>query len=190
MCETWVQYPGWENPLDKEMATHSSTLAWKILWTEECGRLQSMGLQRVGHDWATSEEEAKIHFFLSYMRDDLSSLSFLLSFLMKFPRSAAHKPLNVCVWMFVCAQLCLILCDPIDCSPPGPSVHWIFQARILEWVAVSFSRGSSWQVMQSTCLCLLHWWQILYHQATWEDHRLLSSLKWAVSVDSLTPAAF
>ena len=45
---------GWENPLEKEMATHSSTLAWKIPWTEEPGRLQSMGSQRVGHDWVTS----------------------------------------------------------------------------------------------------------------------------------------
>ena len=41
------------------------------------------------------------------------------------------------------AQLCLTLCDPVDCSPPGSSVHGIFQARILEWVAVPFSRGSS-----------------------------------------------
>ena len=42
--ETWVQSPGWEDPLKKEMATHSSTLAWKIPWMEEPGRLQSMGL--------------------------------------------------------------------------------------------------------------------------------------------------
>ena len=42
--------PGLGNPLEKEMATHSSTLAWKIPWTEEPGRLQSMGLQKVGHD--------------------------------------------------------------------------------------------------------------------------------------------
>ena len=41
---------GWEDPLEKEMAIHSSTIAWKIQWTEEPGRLQSMGLQRVGHD--------------------------------------------------------------------------------------------------------------------------------------------
>ena len=46
----WVRSLGWEDPLEKEMATHSSTLAWKILWTEEPGRLQSMGSQRVGHD--------------------------------------------------------------------------------------------------------------------------------------------
>ena len=48
--ETQVQSLGWEDPLEKEMATHSSTLAWKILWMEEPGRLQSMELQRVGHD--------------------------------------------------------------------------------------------------------------------------------------------
>ena len=54
MRETRVQSLGWEDPLDKEMAIHSSTIAWKIPWTEEPGRLQSMRLQRVGHDEATS----------------------------------------------------------------------------------------------------------------------------------------
>ena len=54
MWETWVQALGWEDPLEKEMAIQSSTIAWKIPWTEEPGRLQSMGSQRVGHDWATS----------------------------------------------------------------------------------------------------------------------------------------
>ena len=48
--ETQVQSPGQEDPLGKEMATHSSTHAWKIPWMEERGRLQSTGLQRVGHD--------------------------------------------------------------------------------------------------------------------------------------------
>ena len=48
--ETWVQSLGQEDPLEKEMAIHSSTIAWKIPWTEEPGRLQFMGLQRVGHD--------------------------------------------------------------------------------------------------------------------------------------------
>ena len=50
MQETWVQSLGWEDPLEKEMAAHSSILAWKIPWTEEPGRLSSMGSQRVGHD--------------------------------------------------------------------------------------------------------------------------------------------
>ena len=50
MWETGVRALGWEDPLEKEMATHSRTIAWKIPWTEEPGRLQSMGLQRVGHN--------------------------------------------------------------------------------------------------------------------------------------------
>ena len=50
MRETWVQFLGQEDLLEKEMATYSSILAWKILWTEKCGRLQPMGSQRVGHD--------------------------------------------------------------------------------------------------------------------------------------------
>ena len=50
MRETWVRSLGREDPLEKEMATHSSILAWKIPWTEEAGGLLSMGLQRVGHN--------------------------------------------------------------------------------------------------------------------------------------------
>ena len=50
MWETWVQSLGQEDPLEKETATHSSILAWKIPWMEEPGRLQSMESQRVGHD--------------------------------------------------------------------------------------------------------------------------------------------
>ena len=61
MRETQVWSLGREDPLEKEMATHSSTLTWRIPWREEPGRLQSMGSQRVGHDWATS-----LSFFLSF----------------------------------------------------------------------------------------------------------------------------
>ena len=52
MRETWVQSLGLEDPLEEDMATHSSILAWKIPWTEKPWGLQSMGLQRVRHDWA------------------------------------------------------------------------------------------------------------------------------------------
>ena len=58
MRETQVRSLGQEDPLEKEMATHSSTLVWRIPWRKEPGRLLSKGLQRVGHDWATS-----LHFF-------------------------------------------------------------------------------------------------------------------------------
>ena len=50
MQETWVESLGWEDPLEEEIATHTSILAWKIPKTEEPGRLQATGLQRVGHD--------------------------------------------------------------------------------------------------------------------------------------------
>ena len=55
MQETQIQFLGQDDPLEKGMAIHSSILAWRIPWTEEPGRLQSMGLQRVGHDWATDQ---------------------------------------------------------------------------------------------------------------------------------------
>ena len=53
MWETWVQSLVWEDPLEEGMAVHPSILAWRIPWTEEPGGLQSMGLQRIRHDWAT-----------------------------------------------------------------------------------------------------------------------------------------
>ena len=55
MTETWVRSQGWEDPLEKGKVTHSSILAWRIPRTEELGRLQSTGSQRVRHDWATSQ---------------------------------------------------------------------------------------------------------------------------------------
>ena len=72
MREMQVGSQGWEDVLEKEMATHSSILAWKIPWMEEPCRLQSMGSQRAGHDWATS-------------------LSLLLSSLKGFPGGSAGK---------------------------------------------------------------------------------------------------
>ena len=54
MQETWVQSLGWEDPLEKGRATHSSILSWRSPWTEEPNRLQFMGSQRVGYDWATN----------------------------------------------------------------------------------------------------------------------------------------
>ena len=71
--------------------------------------------------------------------------------------------------MYVCAQSCLTLCDPMACSPPGSSIHRIFQVRILEWVAISYSMGSS-QPRERThvsCVSCIDR-QILSHCATWE----------------------
>ena len=57
MHETQVRFLGQEDPLEKGMATHSSILAWRIPWTEEPGGLQSTGLQRVGHDLVTKQQQ-------------------------------------------------------------------------------------------------------------------------------------
>ena len=65
MRETWVRSLGREDPLEKEMATYSSILAWRIPWTEEPGGLQSTGLQRVRHDWATSLHFTSLWLFFS-----------------------------------------------------------------------------------------------------------------------------
>ena len=62
MWATWVQSPDWGDSLGKEMAIHFSTLAWKIPWMEEHGKLQFMGSQRVGHDWATSLNFTECYF--------------------------------------------------------------------------------------------------------------------------------
>ena len=75
----------------------------------------------------------------------------------------------VCVCVYSVAQSCLTLCDPMDCNPPGFSVHGILQARTLELVAISFFRGSfrpSNQTHVSCISCIGR--QILYHWATWE----------------------
>ena len=60
MQETWVRSQGWEDLLEEGMATHSSILAWRIPWTEEPGGLQSTGLQRVGHDLGTQQQQQQI----------------------------------------------------------------------------------------------------------------------------------
>ena len=82
MRETQVWSLGWEDPLEKAMATHSSTLAWKIPWTEERRRLQSMGWQRIGHDWATSLSLCmKCSLGISNFLEEISSLSHSVVFL-------------------------------------------------------------------------------------------------------------
>ena len=65
-AEMWIQSLCWEDPLEEEMATHSSILAWKIPWTEEPGGLQSMGSQRVGHDLIIFLQKPSWDFFIAY----------------------------------------------------------------------------------------------------------------------------
>ena len=68
MRETWIQSLGQEDPMEKEMATHSSTLAWRIPWTDEPGGLQSTGSQRVRHNTPTlSNSHVKVYFLLGIL---------------------------------------------------------------------------------------------------------------------------
>ena len=86
-----------------------------------------------------------------------------------------------CIFVYVRAkslQSYSTLCDPVDCSLPGPSVHEILQARILEWVATPSSTGSSSPTDQ-TCNCYVSCIgkRVLYHSTTWEASCLLASFK-------------
>ena len=72
----------------------------------------------------------------------------------------------MCVCVCPVANLCLTLCNPVDCSPPGSSVHGTFQTRILEWVVISSSRGSSRPRDQTCISCIGRW--IFTTWATWE----------------------
>ena len=137
------------------MATNSSVLAWRIPGMAELGGLSSMGSHRVGHDWNNLERE-RIY--------------------PSFPFT------DVCACLVV--QLHLTLCNPMDCSLPGSSVHGILHARILEWVAMPSFRGLSqprdqtqvshiaggfftvWATREGTLhwyfiLIFLHWYSIL-----------------------------
>ena len=181
MWETWVQPLGWEDPLEKEMATHSSTLAWRIPWTEEPGGLQSTGLQSGTQlsDFTftslVSLPRVQIPMpFLSYNNQNYP--------IVKYPVEGKKIPLrenqharsghlrmsifSQCYCCHLVARLCLTLCDRMGYSPPGSSVCRISQARRLEWVAIAFSTGSS-QPRDWTCISCLGRW-ILYRWATRE----------------------
>ena len=95
----------------------------------------------------------------------------------------------VCVCVCVCAQSCLTLHHSMDCSPPGSSVCGILQARILEWVGISFSRGSSLPRGQTHVSCVSFIGrQILYHCTTWKSYVDILSLKaWIFSLISVPP---
>ena len=147
MQETQVRSLGWDDPLEKEMATHSSILAWRILCSEEPGGLQSMGSQGARHDWAT-EHISIFPICYSEAREGM----------------AIRYNLAVCVrchvWLFS---------DLVDCSLTGSSVHGILPARVLKQVAISFSRGSSWPRDQTHVSCTAG--RFFTFWATWEAQR-------------------
>ena len=116
------------------MASHSNILAGKIAWTEEPSRLQYTGSQRVGQDWA------RIH--LKYNEQSkFPKIIPVKNF--RIPTSLIYEHPGGPLHAFMSAQSCPTLCNAMGCSPPGSSVHAIFPARILEWIAISYCRGHS-----------------------------------------------
>ena len=129
--------------MEKTMATHFSTLAWKIPWTEEPGRLQSMGLWRVGHDWATSLSLFTFHALEKEMATHSSALAWRIPGTAEpggLPSMGSHRVRHdwsgsaeaaallmmrkmLSVELISDAQSCPTLCDPMDCSAPGLPLH-------------------------------------------------------------------
>ena len=167
--------PGSGSSLEKDMATHSSILAWRISWTEEPDGLQSMGSQGAGHDWTTTSSPwhlfsvvwlgcafvcFHVFFFLRFakffrsvgwwfsfmMENSWSWLLQLLLLLHPLPYFSEF-PLTYGLPDAKSLQSCPTLCDPIGGSPPGPAVPGILQARTLEWAAISFSNAWKWKVI-------------------------------------------
>ena len=142
--------------MEKEMAIHSSTIAWKIPWTQEPGRLQSMGLQRVGHDWAKAINQ-------SLARKDVEAEAKLKGF-QKESLNEVQGPnkipyLNWKVIVFV-AKSCLTLCNPRDCSPARLLCPWDSPGK--DTTAGSHSLLQGIFPIQGSNSVLLHYRQILY----------------------------
>ena len=146
------------------MATDSSILAWKdIPWTKEPGynpwvlKLKNNSLFKISI--------IKYNTLLGFMLDDFVGYLGVLS-MFKVGEAMMFRSLYYVVCLV--AQSCLTLCDPLDYSPPGSSIHGILQARILEWVAIPFSRGSSqpWDRTQVSLTAGRFFIRTKYHHKT------------------------
>ena len=132
------------------MATHSSVHAWRIPRTEEPDRLQSMGLQRGRHSWSdlahVIQQQTTDAIYFSLVCTLERAIKDVIDWLPAVPSESriwGVTPGEFHSVLCLVAQSCLTLCDLMDYSPPGSSVCEILQARILEWVAMPSSRGST-----------------------------------------------
>ena len=123
------------------MAAHSSILAWRIPWTEESGRLQSMGsLSQTRLKQPSTHQRRMVRPVPTDTAAAVKSLQSCTT--VCNPIDGAH-PAPAAVKSL---QSCTTVCNPIDGSPPGSPVPGVLQARILEWVAISFSNAWKWKV--------------------------------------------
>ena len=171
MWETWVQSLGWEYPLEKAMAPHSSTLAWKIPWMEEPGRLQSMGSLRIRHDWVSS---LSVFTFLHWRRKWQSTPVFLPGEL------RGQKSLEGCSpwghWGSDTTELlhfslsgigegngkpfqCSFLENPRDGGGWWAAIYGVTQSRPqLKWLS---SSSSSLYIINVSLTCDFTWYRVL-----------------------------
>ena len=136
MQDTQVRFLGREDLLEKEMAIHSSTIAWKIPWTEEPGRLQSMGSQRVGHDWAISlhftEWSSGFPYFLQF-KSEFCNKEFMILAIVRSqscfcwlywasPTLTAKNIINLIsvltIWWCPCVEWSFVLLEEVVCYEP------------------------------------------------------------------------
>ena len=137
MQETWVRFPGWDEPQKKGMVTHFIILAWRIPWTEEPSGLQSMGPQRVGYNWATNsyEREPKVWPVLSASTTRVRVTRYLFNH-GQWPSQSQHT----------------VLCNMITPSPPG----MLFSDP---WMITGDKRMSSSGTMEPSTWCRGSSWQ-------------------------------
>ena len=138
-------------------------------FTQEIGRLESVGIQ------GQSSSVPSMFLWTSYHHASIPSSIKLRPFCNPLFPYQVYSALSVSYLLSsesgnccLVAKSCLTLCHPMDCSPPGYSIHGISQARILEWVVISFSKGSSWPRDWTFISCIGR--QIPYHWATREAH--------------------
>ena len=143
-----------------------------VIYGEDYGRMMAKagngssfkGGYMIQHAFHSRQETAELEYkvFFSHMRSVEQAVSTLVNSTALWSQGSRLG----CVFVCSVTQLCLTLCNPIHCSPPGFSVHGLLQARVLEWVAFSSSRGSSQPRDQTHISCIGRW--ILYCWATWE----------------------
>ena len=160
MWETCIQSLGHEDPLEKEMAPHSCILAWRIPWTGPMGY----------SSWICKESDTaqQVTLSLSFFHKMCILHIYIYAYTHVYSYKYMRAYMCVCIHVCVSVQSCLTLCCSTDCSPPGSTVHGTSQTRILEWVAIFYSRGSSWPrdwTPVSCVYCTSRW--IIYHCPTY-----------------------
>ena len=175
MQEMWVQILNWDDPLEKEMATYSNILAWKIPWTEEPGGLQCTWLKRIRCNWNDWASAAAKCLTLCDPMDGSTPGSPVPGILQEehwsglpFP-SPNHESEK---WKWSRSVMYMTPSDSMDCGLPGSSVHGIFQARVLEWVAIQAHIYTKNTCVWYSYLPISIHWQIL---GTWRVHFPLQS---------------